>query len=320
MRGLVRGRGALKGVEVDAASSGSARLYQGLSPRRWLALLFMGPALVAIAVTLVYPLGYNIWLSLHRFNLTRLYEGQRFIGLGNYADVLSGEHFWNALRNSLLITGGGLLLEIPIGFLLALALHRRTRGRRFFQFAILLPLLLVPAVVAFMWRFMFQFDGVINYLLEVGGVGRIDWSTTEMGLLSIIVVVTWQNAPFAFIVLLAGLQSIDPDIEEAAAIDGAGYWQRFWHVTLPLIRPFLVLVLTIRTMDLLRVFDEGFVLTRGGPGRSTETLSQLVYTSSFTFFDIGRGSTLSLIQTAIIVAFIGAYFLLLQRGSLDGRR
>jgi multiple sugar transport system permease protein len=285
-----------------------------------MALLFMGPALLAIAGTLVYPIAYNVWLSLHRFNLTRVYEGQRFIGLNNYIEALGSEHFWNAFGNSLVITGGGLLLEIPIGFLLALALHRRIRGRRFFQFALLLPLLLVPAVVAFMWRFMFQFDGVINYLLDVVGIGRVDWSTTGMGLLSIIVVVTWQNAPFAFVVLLAGLQSLDPDLEEAAAIDGAGYWQRFWHVTLPLTRPFLVLVLTIRTMDLLRIFDEGYVLTRGGPGRSTETLSQLVYTSSFTFFDIGRGATLSLIQTAIIVAFIAVYFIVLQRGSIDGRR
>jgi multiple sugar transport system permease protein len=282
-----------------------------------LALLFMGPALLVIAATLVFPIAYNVWLSLHHFNLTRLYEGQTFVGLSNYVEALGSEHFWNALGNSLLITGGGLLLEIPVGFLLALAIHRGVRGRRFFQFAFLLPLLLVPAVVAFMWRFMFQYDGVINYMLETGGLGRVDWSTSQMGLLSIVIVVTWQNAPFAFVVLLAGLQSLNPEVEEAAAIDGAGYWQRFWHITLPLTKPFLVLVLTIRTMDLLRIFDEGYVLTRGGPGRSTETLSQLVYTNSFTFFDIGRGATLSLIQTAIIIGFITAYFLLLQRGRVD---
>lgn len=279
----------------------------------------MGPALLVIVGTLIFPLIYNLWLSLHSFNLTRLYEGQHFVGVRNYVEALNGEFFWNALKNSLIITGGGLLLEIPIGFLLALAIHRRVRGRRFFQFAFLLPLLLVPAVVAFMWRFMFQYDGVINYLLDVSGLGRIDWSTAQTGLLSIIIVVTWQNAPFAFIVLLSGLQSLNPELEEAAAIDGAGYWQRFWYVTVPLMKPFLVLVLTIRTMDLFRVFDEGFVLTRGGPGRSTETLSQLVYTNTFTYFDIGRGATLSLIQTAIIIAFVAAYFTLLQRGRIRGQ-
>jgi multiple sugar transport system permease protein len=305
------------GDEITSTSGGVARTFLRRRQRQSQALLFMGPALLVMAGTLVFPIAYNIWLSLHRFNLTRLYEGQRFIGITNFTEALGSEHFWNALGNSLLITGGGLLIEIPIGFLLALAVHRRVRGRAFFQFVFLLPLLLVPAVVAFMWRFMFQFDGVINYLLEVVGLGRMDWSTSQMGLLSIIIVVTWQNTPFAFVVLLAGLQAINPEVEEAAAIDGAGYWQRFWQITLPLTKPFLVLVLTIRTMDLLRVFDEGYVLTRGGPGRSTETLSQLAYTNSFTFFDIGRGATLSLIQTAIIIGFIIVYFLVLQRGRVD---
>lgn len=313
-------RGGLPPKNGEArADRNSARAFAHAHRRQLLALVFMSPALTVIGLTLVFPLVYNLWLSLHSFNLTRLYEGQLFVGPSNYIEALSSEYFWNALRNSAIITAGGLLLEIPIGFLLALAVHRRIRARRFFQFAFLLPLLLVPAVVAFMWRFMFQYDGIINYVLQTAGLGGVDWSTAEMGILSVIIVVTWQNAPFAFVVLLAGLQSLNPELEEAAAIDGAGYWQRFWHITLPLTRPFLVLVLTIRTMDLLRVFDEGYVLTRGGPGRSTETLSQLVYTNTFTYFDIGRGAALSLIQTVIIVGFIAAYFVFLHRGGLRGR-
>jgi multiple sugar transport system permease protein len=299
--------------------AGAAQVRQkrvlGLRSRHWMAVLFMAPAFIAIFATLIYPLAYNAWLSLHRFNLTRLYEGQRFVGLNNYLTALGDPNLWNALKNSLLLTFGGLLIEIPVGFALALALSQRVRGRRFFQFAILLPLLLVPAVAGFMWRFIFQYEGVGNFVLETLGLGRVDWSTTEMGLLSVIILVTWQNTPFALIVLLAGLQSIDPDIDAAAQIDGAGLGRRLWHITLPLMKPFILLVLVIRTMDLLRVFDEGYILTGGGPGRTTETLSQLVYTNTFTFFEIGRGATLSIIQTAIIVLFVVGYFLVLHRGS-----
>ena len=279
-----------------------------------MAVLLMAPAVVAIAATLVFPIAYNGWLSLHRFNLTRLYEGQRFIGLDNYIEALTSEHFYGALRNTLLILGGTLAVEMTVGFGLALLLHRYVAGRRFFQIAFLLPLLLVPAVVGYMWRFMLQYDGIVNYLLSLVGLPAVDWSTTEMGLLSVIVMVAWQNTPFALIIFLAALQSIDPDVESAAQLDGAGFRARVRHITLPLIKPFILLVLVIRTMDLLRLFDEGYVLTRGGPGRSTETLSQLVYTNSFTFFDIGRGASLSLIQAGIIVAFIAVYFLVLHRG------
>jgi multiple sugar transport system permease protein len=275
----------------------------------------MAPAVVAIAATLVFPIVYNVWLSLHRFNLTRLYEGQRFIGLDNYIEALTSEHFHGALRNTLLILGGTLAIEVTVGFGLALLLNRFIAGRRFFQIVFLLPLLLVPAVVGYMWRFMLQYDGIVNYLLSLVGLPAVDWSTTEMGLLSVIVMVAWQNTPFALIIFLAALQSIDPEVDAAAQIDGAASWQRIRHITVPLIKPFILLVLVIRTMDLLRLFDEGYVLTRGGPGRTTETLSQLVYTNSFTFFDIGRGASLSLIQAGIIVAFIIGYFLILHRGS-----
>jgi multiple sugar transport system permease protein len=280
--------------------------------RRLLALLFIGPALVVIGAVLGYPIVYNFWLSLHSLNLTQLYLGEHFVGLDNYLDAIRSPYFWNALENSLTVTFVGLALEISIGFALALALHRRRRGRRALQLVYLLPLLLVPAVVAFMWRFMFQFDGIVNYLLHFVGLGPFNWTTTLGGMITIIVVVTWENTPFSFIVLLAGLQSVDPDLEAAALVDGAGPWQRLRYVVLPLMKPFLLLILAIRTMDLLRVFDEGYVLTAGGPGRSTELLSQLVYTNSFTYFDIGHGAALSFIQTLLTIGFLVVYFFVLH--------
>jgi multiple sugar transport system permease protein len=135
-------------------------------------------------------------------------------------------------------------------------------------------------------------------------LGPINWSTTLAGLVSVVITVVWQNAPFSFIIFLAGLQSIDPEVWAAAKIDGAGPIARFTHVTLPLMRPFILVVLVIRTMDLLRLFDEGYILTGGAPARETETLSQLAYTNTFTFFEIGRGSAITVLEAIIVVAAI----------------
>jgi len=155
-----------------------------------------------------------------------------------------------------------------------------------------------------MWRFMFQYDGIVNYVLELAHVGAVNWSTTTAGLISVVITVVWQNASFSFIIFIAGLQTIDPDLWAAAKVDGAGPIRRFLHVTLPLMRPFILVVLVIRSMDLLRLFDEGFVLTGGAPARETETLSQLVYTDTFTFFNIGRGSALAILEGLIVAGSV----------------
>jgi multiple sugar transport system permease protein len=270
----------------------------------FLGLLFIAPALTTLAAMFIYPLGYNLWLSFHSYNLAELYLGIRFVGLGNYSEILQDPYFWNAFRNSAIVTVSCLALELPIGMAIALALQRRVHGHSFFRFIFILPLLLIPAVTAYMWRFMFQYDGIVNYLLELAHIGAINWTTTTTGLMSVVITVVWQNAPFSFIIFLAGLQTIDPDIWAAAKVDGAGPIRGFIYVTLPLMRPFILVVLVIRSMDLLRLFDEGFVLTGGAPARETETLSQLIYTDTFTFFNIGRGSALAILEGAIVAAVV----------------
>ena len=255
-------------------------------------------------MTFLYPLAYNAWLSLHSYNLAELYRGTRFIGLQNYADILQDPYFWNGFRNSVFLTLACLAFELPIGMALALILQERLRGHSVFRFIFILPLLLIPSVTAYMWRFMFQYDGIVNYVLELAHVGAVNWSTTTAGLISVVITVVWQNASFSFIIFIAGLQTIDPDLWAAAKVDGAGPIRRFLHVTLPLMRPFILVVLVIRSMDLLRLFDEGFVLTGGAPARETETLSQLVYTDTFTFFNIGRGSALAILEGLIVAGSV----------------
>lgn len=280
-------------------------------------VLFIAPALITLAATFVYPLAYNLWLSLHSYNLAEVYRGIQFVGLRNYAEILQDPYFWNAFRNSALLTLTCLALELPIGMVLALILQERVKGHSVFRFTFILPLLLIPSVTAYMWRFMFQYDGIVNYLLGLAHIGAINWTTTTTGLISVAITVVWQNAPFSFIIFLAGLQTIDPDIWAAARVDGASAFRRFIHVTLPLMRPFILVVLVIRSMDVLRVFDEGFVLTGGAPARETETLSQLVYTDTFVFFDIGRGSTLAILEGAIVAGAVLLIYMIptLRRGT-----
>jgi multiple sugar transport system permease protein len=267
-------------------------------------LCFLAPALITLAATFLYPLAYNLWLSVHAYNLAEIYLGMHFVGLDNYVAELKDPYFWAGLRNSVVITLACLALELPIGMALAVAVNRRVRWLGVFRVLFIMPLLLIPAVTAYMWRFMFQYDGIVNYLLGLIDFGPINWATVTGGLASVVIVVVWQNAAFSFIIFLAGLQSVDPELWAAAKVDGAGPVQRFIHVTLPLMRPFILVVLVIRTMDLLRLFDEGYVLTAGAPARATETLSQLVYTDTFTLFDIGQGSAITVIEGLIVVTSI----------------
>jgi multiple sugar transport system permease protein len=277
------------------------------SPRFTSAAVFVGPAVVFLGLVLVYPIAYSIWTSLHIYNLAELYLGEPFVGLQNYAQALSDPYFYHGILVSIIITLGNLLIELPLGFLLALAINRRFRGASFFRVLFTLPVLLTPVAVALTWRFMFQYTGIWNYLLSLIHLGPLDWSSTTLGLLQIIIVVAWENTAFAFIVFLAGLQTMPSEIVDAAQTDGAGSLQLLRRITLPMMRPFIFLVLLIRLMDLLRLFDEGFILTGGGPARSTETLSMLNYTNMFTFGDIGYGSALSTLQLLIILAFMFAY-------------
>jgi multiple sugar transport system permease protein len=278
-----------------------------------LGLCFLAPALLTLSATFLYPVAYNLWLSLHSYNLAEIYLGTRFVGLDNFVSLLGDPFFWSGLRNSAILTVGCLALELPIGMALALAVNRRARWLAAFRVLFILPLLLIPAVTAYMWRFMFQYDGIVNYLLQQVDLGPVNWATTTAGLASVIIVVVWQNAAFSFIIFLAGLQSVDPELWAAAKVDGAGPVQRFLLVTLPLMRPFILVVLVIRTMDLIRLFDEGYVLTGGAPARATETLSQLVYTDTFTLFDIGHGSAITVVQALVVIASILVIFVTLGR-------
>jgi len=274
--------------------------------------VFLSPALLIIIIVLIIPLIYALIDSFYKFNLSKIYEGRHFIGFSNYINAFKDPYFLNAILVSAIITVAVVSLELIIGIFLALLLNkplekRLPRCKKVFRTLAILPLMLPPVIVGLMWRFMYQYSGIINYLLKI--ILRIDpinWTTKITGIISIIIATVWQNVPFSFLLILAGLQAMPQDIVEAALVDGSTESGLLRHIYLPLLKPFIFVILTIRTMDVIRLFDEAYILTGGGPGRATETISLFIYTNSFKFFNIGYGNALSIIL--LLLLMIVAYF------------
>jgi len=279
----------------------------------------LAPAAITIFVVVLVPLAYALRDSLYRINISMLYQGEKFLGLGNYLQALRDPDFYNSLVVTTVITVIGVAIELVLGLLLALLLNRplesvRFRGKRVFRTLVILPVILPPVVVGLMWRFMFQYTGVINFILISLGLKSVDWTTQVTGVITIITTVVWQNVPFSFLLILAGLQSVPVDLIESSMVDGASGARRLFHIYLPLIKPIIFLILTIRTMDAFRTFDEAFILTGGGPGRSTETVSLFIYRNSFSFFDVGYGSALSILLLLLLMIITVFYMRLIYAG------
>ena len=270
-----------------------------------LAWALSAPALLVIALVALFPLGWTLWESLHLHDLRMPWRGRPFVGLGHYAEALGDARFWGALGHTVFFTASSVSLEIVLGLALALALHRSFRGRGLARTTALLPWALPTVVAALVWRFLFE------------GTGMLTGPTTAWA--PVILADVWKTTPFVALLLLADLQSIDPDLLEAARVDGANAWQRLWHVTLPLLRPALAVALVFRSLDAFRVFDLVYVLTNGGPGTATEPLALLAFSALLQDLRFGYGSALSMLLFAVSFALAWLYVrlagtALLERG------
>ena len=274
---------------------------------------FLAPSLSLMAVVLLYPLGYSLWLSLFAFYLPR--PPASFIGLANYASLLGEVRFWTALRNTLQIVGGAVGLQFIAGLALALALARLTRGAKLFNVLLFLPHVITPVVAGLLLKWMFIFKwGLIHQGLQALGLPAPEWfGRPEYARWSIILADSWQNMPFVTLVLYAGLMSLPSDPVEAARVDGASGPQLLWHVILPALRPLILFVLTIRAMDAFRLFDTIFVMTGGGPGTATETLTVYNYILAFRLLQIGKASALGVLTLLMLSVVLGGLILLIYR-------
>ncbi len=284
-----------------------------------LAYLLVAPALAAIALVAFYPLLSDLWLSLHSKNLKFPARGEPFVGLQNYLALIQDARFWNALRNTAVIAGVSVTAELVLGMLAALAMHRSFRGRGMVRAALLVPWAMTTVVTARMWDWIFNANyGVFNALLlnaRLIGAYQAWTASTNSAIWAVIGADVWKTMPFMALLLLAGLQMIPSELYEGARVDGAGPWLTFWRITLPLLRPSILVALLFRTLDAVRIFDLPFVLTGGGPGYATETLSIYAYRTLFTNLDFGYGATLSFGMFLVVMVVALFYVKVLGSGA-----
>lgn len=289
-------------------------------PQPFLAFVLNSPAILLLLVMMAYPILYSAYLSVHEYNLRRprVFD---FIGLDNYAEILGDPQFWNAAEVTLFFSIGSISLTIVLGTLLALLLNEKWPGRGILRAVALIPWAIPPVVNGLVWQWLLEGRyGLINAILL--NLGIIDsyqaWLVQpSTAMPALVIAEVWNHTPFVAIVMLAALQTIPEELYDAARVDGANIFQRFWFVTLPWLSHSLLLVLITQTMVALRTFDIIYVLTGGGPGDSTTVLAWLTYVTTFSFNDFGKGNAYAYIIALITLALSVVYIRMLwKRGEM----
>lgn len=283
-----------------------------LDDDRALPYLLIAPTVAVLLALSIYPLVYAIKVSLQTTA-----GGQVVWSDQNFIRLASDKFFLESLIHTLVYALAALTLEFLFGLGLAVLMNQALRARSFFRAMLLVPMMLPPVVVGVVWRLMLNSNfGAINGMLKWIGINTttLTWTASpKLAFASVIAVDVWQWTPFMFLVLLAGLQAIPQEPYEAAVIDGSSTWQTFLNVTLPLLKPAILIALLLRTMDLLRVFDQIFILTEGGPGFATETISLYIYRTAFRFSNFGYAAAMSFVLLILTNIISMSYIRLLQR-------
>lgn len=284
------------------------------------AWMLTAPALGTILLVAIFPLGWTVWESLHRHDLRMPWLGRPFVGLANYGAILWDGRFWGAIGHTAFFATTSVLLELALGLFLALAMNRALRLRGLVRAAVLVPWSIPTVVAALLWRFMFDSQaGIVNAaMVDVGLADHpIVWFIrASTAWVPVILADVWKTTPFVALLLLAGLQNIPGELYEAAATDGAGAWWQLRHITIPLLRPAILVTLIFRTLDAFRVFDLIYVLTGGGPGTSTEPIALYTFNTLLQNLEFGYGAALSVVVFVITFALALAYVRWLGGGAL----
>lgn len=267
--------------------------------------VFLLPATIMILVFSIFPLLFSLALSFVSWDLSRLQGGIKFVGLNNFIELFSDHRFWNTARVTLIFVLGGVALQYVVGLGIALLLNQDIRFRRFFRVVFLMPMMLTPAAVGYVGRMLFnETQGPVNDIIRHLGGPIVPWlSNAVLALPTLIMVDTWEWVPFMIIVLLAGLQSLPPEVFEAADADGASRFQIFLHITFPMILPTSVTVILIRGLEAFKLFDIVAVMTGGGPGNVTESVTWYAYLSALTFGRLGYASAIAYCLLIMVTIF-----------------
>jgi len=280
-------------------------------------MLYVLPALLVVAVLVVYPTLDIVRLSFVRTSGPVSSLATRFVGLGNYVDIITSRFFPTVVRNTLVWTIGSVIFQYLLGLVAALILNQPFHGRTLVRALVMLPWTVPGVVVALTWRWMYHGDfGLVNAMFRQVGLQSLQASwlgQPSTALAAIIVANVWMIYPFAALMLLAGLQAIPPELTDAASIDGAGGWQRFWSVTYPLLKPVSVVIVLLMAIWALNGFVLIFAMTGGGPGYETEILGLTIYRLGFKEFRFDTAAACAVILLTVMVLFAAMYIRVVER-------
>ena len=267
--------------------------------------LFILPTVILILFFSIFPLLFSFALAFMSWDLSRLTGGIRFVGLQNFITLFNDARFWNTARVTVIFVIGAVGLQYLMGLGLALLLNQEIRFRRFFRVTFLIPMMLTPAAVAYAGRMLFnEGAGPINDIIKSLGGPQIPWfSNPTLALPSLMLLDAWEWIPFMMIVMLAGLQSLPPEVFEAARVDGAGDWQTFRHITFPMLLPVSITAILIRSLEAFKLFDIVVVMTGGGPGTATEPVTLYAYIVGMKHGNLGYASAIAYSLLVMIVIF-----------------
>ncbi len=261
------------------------------------------PGLAALVLVVLFPLLFTIFTSAFEYTLVRPgYD--TFVGIDNYRSALVENYFGESIWVTVKFVVAVVLIEFVIGFTVALMLNAVTRFKNIYYPILLMPLLINPVVVAQIWRmFLHPELGIVNYLIGLAGVSKVNWlGDPNIAFWTVVLVDIWHQVSFMIILLLAGLSALPKEPYEAARMDGASTLQSFLHITLPLMRPVIMVTLLIRLIFAIKTFDLIFIMTRGGPGTATDLISYFIYRSAFYGLDIGQASAISVVLLVVVLA------------------
>jgi multiple sugar transport system permease protein len=270
--------------------------------------LFVLPAMAAIAVVAIVPMAWTAWESLHRHDLRMPWLGRPFVGLDNYVEAFSDPRFTDAFVRTAAFAAASVALEVALGLVFALVMSRASRGRAAIRLVVLAAWAVPTVVAALVWRFMFE------------GGSRSWFADPVAAWVPIVLADAWKMTPFVALLLLAGLESIDPTLYDAGRMDGASDWQQFREITLPLLRPALLVAILFRALDAFRVFDVIYVMTGGGPGTATEPISLYTFSALLQHLRFGYGSALSMMVFLTTFVLAVLYIRLTGRQLLEAGR
>ncbi|MEW5961304.1 MAG: sugar ABC transporter permease [Chloroflexota bacterium] len=308
-------------MPVISQPTNLSRKPTGHPPRRFSLpkepyFFLLAPLLIFVFVIAIYPLLFSLYISFFKYRLTDPNQLKTFVGLANYLTAFQDIPVIKSISNTLTFVLGTVLLELVFGLALALLLSAETRSMQFIRSFLLMPMAIPPLVVGLIWKSLYNVDfGVIPYYLKLAGMslGRGPLGEISTAMPSVILVDIWQWTPLLMVIFLAGLKSLPTEPYEAALVDGASRWQSFWLITLPMLKPTILIALLLRTTQSFKVFDIIFATTAGGPGNTTTVLNYHIYTVGMTFFDMGYAAALANMLLVIVAILSILYVMVLER-------